>query len=426
MTPVNEVGSAAAWGETTYEYDAANKLLSETKNTGLTAEMTNYTYDANGNMLSDVVMNATGGIASSGEYTYNGFNQLVMHTDTDGVKTSYTYDASGLRVSKDGTAYVWDAGNIVAEVEDGETTATYLRGMNLILSDAAVSKSYYLYNAHGDVVQLTNASGTVTKTYDYDAFGKETDPDDADENPFRYCGEYYDTESETYYLRARNYDPSTGRFTQQDSVRGMTIEMLNGQEIIDPLSLNLYTYCYNSPIYYLDPSGHVIELSSKATEEQIKQYQRAIEYLMTSKTGKALIGKLQNSETVFTIMFISNDRDQFLEGVNRIKWNPSRGLVLGDGESVCSPAVALAHEMGHAAQYLDGFLDGFPETESVEADNLEKYEIPISKELGEFTRKDYYDASGMVTVNSSTDWGTITTVIEYYKLFGVFEWKKLV
>ena len=66
-------------------------------------------------------------------------------------------------------------------------------------------------------------------------------------NAFRYCGEYYDSETGTIYLRARHYNPSNGRFTQRDSFAGK-----QG----DPLSLNLYTYCHNNPILHWDPSGH--------------------------------------------------------------------------------------------------------------------------------------------------------------------------
>ena len=105
----------------------------------------------------------------------------------------------------------------------------------------------YRYNGHGDVVQLANAAGMVTKEYDYDAFGNEKDPGTSDTNPFRYCGEYYDISSGTYYLRARYYDPTTGRFSGEDTYRG---------QATDPLSLNLYTYCSNNPIKYTDPMGH--------------------------------------------------------------------------------------------------------------------------------------------------------------------------
>jgi RHS repeat-associated protein len=106
------------------------------------------------------------------------------------------------------------------------------------------------------VVQLVDEDGEILRTYEYDAFGNEKDPDGADTNYFRYCGEYFDIESGTYYLRARYYNPANGRFTQQDA-------WMYG-DINDPLSLNLYTYCLNNPIRYYDPSGHYIN-----TREQI-------------------------------------------------------------------------------------------------------------------------------------------------------------
>ncbi|WP_083878393.1 RHS repeat-associated core domain-containing protein [Acetivibrio cellulolyticus] len=105
-----------------------------------------------------------------------------------------------------------------------------------------------MFNGHGDVEQLTDTSGGVIKGYDYDEFGNERNIDANDANPFRYCGEYYDKETGTIYLRARYYNPATGRFITEDSYWG---------EDIDPLSLNLYTYTENNPICYLDPSGHI-------------------------------------------------------------------------------------------------------------------------------------------------------------------------
>src|SRR3989339_399289 len=70
------------------------------------------------------------------------------------------------------------------------------------------------------------------------------------DNPFRYCGEYFDAETGEYYLRARDYNPGVGRFTQEDSYRGKDR---------DPLMLNLYTYCANNPLKFVDPSGHYYE-----------------------------------------------------------------------------------------------------------------------------------------------------------------------
>jgi RHS repeat-associated core domain len=90
---------------------------------------------------------------------------------------------------------------------------------------------YYTQNAHGDVVNLTDADGAVTKSYTYNAFGVEQNIDDADTNAFRYCGEYYDAETGTIYLRARYYSPTTGRFISRDTFVGRKE---------DPLSLNKY------------------------------------------------------------------------------------------------------------------------------------------------------------------------------------------
>ena len=88
----------------------------------------------------------------------------------------------------------------------------------------------------------------TVKTYDYDAFGNDRNALESDNNPFRYCGEYFDTATETYFLRARWYDPATGRFTQQDSWAYYDPN--------DQLSLNLYLYCYGNPVKYNDPSGN--------------------------------------------------------------------------------------------------------------------------------------------------------------------------
>ena len=51
-----------------------------------------------------------------------------------------------------------------------------------------------------------------------------------------------------YYLQSRYYDPTIGRFISPDGVEYLESDNVNG--------LNLYAYCYNNPINYVDPSGH--------------------------------------------------------------------------------------------------------------------------------------------------------------------------
>ncbi len=95
----------------------------------------------------------------------------------------------------------------------------------------------------------------MTQEYEYDAFGNEQSPSANDTNPLRYCGEYFDAETGTIYLRARYYDPSIGRFTSADTVLQIMVELSSGIEVPDPLSLNRYTYCHNNPVMYVDQNG---------------------------------------------------------------------------------------------------------------------------------------------------------------------------
>ncbi|NJD02083.1 MAG: RHS repeat-associated core domain-containing protein [Ruminiclostridium sp.] len=87
----------------------------------------------------------------------------------------------------------------------------------------------------------------LTQAIKDDAFGNEKNIDNNDTNVFRYSGEYFDKETGTIYLRARYYDPATSRMLTEDSYTG---------DPKDPLSLNLYTYCHNDPVNYIDPTGH--------------------------------------------------------------------------------------------------------------------------------------------------------------------------
>lgn len=72
---------------------------------------------------------------------------------------------------------------------------------------------------------------------------------------YQYNAEYTDSSTGLQYLRARYYDSSQGRFTAKDTYLG---------NVEYPLSRNLYTYCYNNPLNYADPSGHIGVLAALA------------------------------------------------------------------------------------------------------------------------------------------------------------------
>ena len=192
-------------------------------------------------------------------YHYNALNQLTETLTKDTIVT-YEYDANGLRTKKtvngEETVYVWDGDQLVMELsKSGKVQKRYIRGLDLVYTDTGENstsretqeKQYYVTDLHGNVTQLLDESGDVIKTYEYDAFGNEAKPDKKDDNPFRYCGEYYDKETDSVYLRARYYAPELGRFTTRDTYTG---------EDDDPLSLHLYMYCENDGVNAIDPSGH--------------------------------------------------------------------------------------------------------------------------------------------------------------------------
>jgi len=271
-----------------YSYDANNRLTSSQYVGGGTTQSSLYTYDANGNLLTKSEWRPQDGLSSIASYSYNRFNQLTAQT-VNGQNCAYAYNADGIRAAKavgsTVTSYYLDGGNVVGE-KIGTATTTYLRGLNLISKTKSSTTQYYLHNAHGDVVNLTNASGNSTKAYDYDAFGNEKNQVASDVNPFRYCGEYLDKETNEHYLRARYYDPSVGRFSQADThwnpsnmIYGDTPQQIG--EYKDALGLsryaylpqvaavsqagNLYVYCINNPILHFDKTGKQIENVLKET-----------------------------------------------------------------------------------------------------------------------------------------------------------------
>lgn len=180
--------------------------------------------------------------------------------------------------------------------ESGKVQKRYIRGNELVYfdegektgSDQVQQKQYYVTDPHGNVVQLTDGNGNVTRVYEYDSFGNELEQDGRDDNPFRYCGEYFDKETGEVYLRARYYQPIVGRFLTRDTYTG---------EEDEALSLHLYTYCQNGGVNGIDPSGHwnkkVHQGMTEVVAETIgfSQQEARIIAIASHKADKACSGK---------------------------------------------------------------------------------------------------------------------------------------
>ena len=253
---------------TTYTYNEQNRLVSTVKRSGAETITDTYRFDNNGNIVSKtaetvkpVATSVSGGFSleKSGQsttsnvtnYKFDVWNQLVK--TTVGKKTAtYSYNAEGYRVSKTEnertTNYLYEADKVVLETDvEGNETARNIYGLNLLTRTAQNDTMNYMYNGHGDVTALVGENGAIQATYYYDAFGNITEQTGDVNNNITYAGYQYDKETDLYYLNARYYDSKTARFLSEDTYTGNTN---------DPLSLNLYTYCHNEPMMYVDPSGH--------------------------------------------------------------------------------------------------------------------------------------------------------------------------
>ena len=207
-------------------------------------------------------LRASGNTLTTGSksFTYDSENHLTSMT-ASGTTVSIIYDAFGNRVSKKvngvTTKYlVEDDMNptgypqVLDELTNGVVTRTYTYGLQRISQDQVIENlwtpSFYGYDGGGNVRQLTNSLGTVTDKYEYDAFGNDVYHTGTTPNNYLYRGEQYDSDLGLYYLRARYYNPATGRFLSRDPLNG---------NAFDPKTLHKYLYAGGDPVNATDPTG---------------------------------------------------------------------------------------------------------------------------------------------------------------------------
>lgn len=174
------------------------------------------TYDKNGNRTSD------------GQFLYewDAEDNIAAIKKKGEVKpfVTYKYDERGYRIQKtvNGkvTNYFYDGDslNVLYETDgDNEVTKTYTYGESgqLLAFTQNEKKYFYHYNAHGDVIAITNSAGKIVAEYEYDTWGVPTKVKEDEEvkgNPYRYAGYRFDEETGLYYLIARYYEPRNGVF----------------------------------------------------------------------------------------------------------------------------------------------------------------------------------------------------------------------
>ncbi len=332
------VGNRQQWlinGVTTntYTYDADDRLGADA-------------YDADGNTINSL------GTAN----TYDFENHLIQH----GFVT-VVYDGDGNRVAETvggvTTNYLVDTQNptgyaqVVDELVNGTVTRTYAYGLERIsenqIISAAWTPSFYGYDGHGSVRQLTNTAGVVTDTYDYDAFGNLINSTGTTPNNYLFAGEQYDPALSLYYNRARYLNTATGRFWSMDEYEG------NEQ---DPISLHKYLYANADPINETDSTGHEPDIATTegaiAIDEQLEatlaNIENATELIAKQEAAaKIVVGTLAAAALLLAADFIYENKTKGDDG------KPRRGRIGIQGNDLAKQAKRFANSVSTIRNQLD-------------------------------------------------------------------------
>jgi RHS repeat-associated protein len=247
--------------EISYTYDAAGQRISQTGGFGSellptpssgsnTFDLNNkqtlwngYTfgYDLNGDPTSSA------DTSPAANYTFDARHRLTAITQGSSTIATFTYDAFNRRISKTinggrETDYVYDGLNVVQEA--GYSSANLLTGLGIderyARDDADIGRTYFLTDALGSTVALTDSDGTVQQTYSYEPYG-EVSATGSSANPYQYTGREND-DTGLYYYRARYYSPALKRFISEDPI-GLAA------------GPNEYAYVGDKPLSQTDPHG---------------------------------------------------------------------------------------------------------------------------------------------------------------------------
>ena len=222
--------------------------------------------------------------------------------------------------------------------------ASHKRFREFLIAIGIIFIYYLVENLQGDVTQIRSIYGTVLVEYAYDAWGNVLDISGTyastlgQNNPIRYRGYYYDSETSLYYLNSRYYDPANRRFINADD-----------PEIIDGgndhiLENNLFAYCFNNPVNMTDDTGYLPKWATNLVKVGIGALAIGIGVAVTAVTGGAaapvLVASLKIAVTSAAIGAAVR------AGTSAVNHRISTGSWNGVGKSALSGAV-------------DGAADGF-------------------------------------------------------------------
>ena len=212
------------------------------------ANSVTYSYDNNGSLTGD----------GTWTHTYDTRNRLIESDDsTDTI--DYTYDEGRARLTKDDGTTLNIYVNDYFEKEGGEERM-YIYANNLKVAGIIDGDDVFYHEDHLSGSNIsTDDLGDQLELNDYFPYGDQRIEDRATgyENDYLFTGQERDEETDLYYYNARYYDAELGRFASVDPWFG---------DIMDPQSLNKFSYVRNNPLRYVDPTGMYNEESGEIEE----------------------------------------------------------------------------------------------------------------------------------------------------------------
>ena len=218
---------------------ATNKYQVVVTNNGVAETIS---FDANGNETN--VVTATG----TNSYQWDAANRLVSITGPTN-QSLFTYDGFGRRVQiiekTNGVAYVTNkfvwCGPMLCEQRNNSGSAATKRYFDY--GEQISGTNYFFTKDHlGSIREMVDGAGTIQARYDYDPYGRRTKISGSLDADFAYAGYFYHSASGLYLTRYRAYDSDLGRWLSRDP-------------LAERVGLNLYNYVRNNPFNWLDPYG---------------------------------------------------------------------------------------------------------------------------------------------------------------------------
>ncbi|BBO84834.1 hypothetical protein DSCO28_54000 [Desulfosarcina ovata subsp. sediminis] len=262
----DDLGQLIAWQDPTghrveYEYDGLGNRITVTEDGVVTDYTTNnlnqytqvgdttYTFDFDGNLVREDRVDG-----SWTTYTYNDENRLIATESSDGDLWEYEYNALGHRnrVTENGIAenHIVDPFGLVDLVgvyplTFGADQTVYTHGIGLVDQQTGINpKQWFTFDAIGSVQDITLAEGSVGQQNVFEPFGAALIKVGSVEGRFEAIG-LWGVQQDAFgltHMRLRSYRPDVGRFTSSDP-----IGIMGG--------INVYSYCGNSPLSFVDPLG---------------------------------------------------------------------------------------------------------------------------------------------------------------------------